>query len=382
MKPKPAQLFISFRWILLAAIFFFFSGTASAQLQVEDFRQSPEQSDSEVLQNALDSLASRGRGSLSFEGGRKYTIDRSLELPRYSARGHFILEGNGCFLQATSDTVSIFNRIPRNQREALDKMVSTRFVIQDFSFRGGAKGINLGASLGTAILRCNFFNHHEAAVDIQFGLQTRIEHCYTTNCYKDNFVLRTGTDWGGSNNNSQSNHSVVESCRVFARKDSKTGFKVLGSGGVVLSNIISEGHHDIDYAIYADRLNSTTVRRFVIENFHLEHTPKEAGIYLRISGNTEINGVYYQMAREEFPLVQAGRNSGLIELRNIPHYVKGTVMKQEQDGGGAIWAINYCYHAFYNPEVWRIRNAKGEYDRKLPYYFSGQQGGYQIRKKH
>lgn len=371
--------------VVLLIFFLPLSNSILANIEVESFRENDKMSDVEVVQSALDKLGEQGQGKLIFDGSRTYDINQCLELPRYTkgARKNFILEGNGAVMKATHDSVKIFNRIPKNQKEALDKMMSVRFVIEDFTFIGGTKGINIGATFGTTILRCNFHNQLEAAIDIQFGLQTRIEHCYATNCFKDNFILRTGEDWGGSGNNSQSNHSVIESCRVYARKGSHTSYKVLGSGGCVLSNIISEGSKEIDYAIYADRQGSTTVRYFKIDNFHLEHAPIKAGIYTRMTGNVDINGIFYQLSRKEFTLVHAGTKSGLINITNIPHYVSGTVMRQEQSGGGAVWNVKYCSKHFYNPSNWRVKNKKtDEYESKLPYYFSGQGGSYQISKKY
>jgi len=375
---------ILLHWLTSACFFLLImvvSLSLQAQLNVEDFR-SARLNDTEVVQLALDELEKQGKGSLTFDGSRTYQINRSLRLPKGKG-SHFVLNGEGCTLRATADSVNIFHRIPATQREALNEWVSTRFVIQDFTFVRGAKGINLGATLGSAILRCNFYNHHIAAVDVQFGLQTRIEHCYATNCIKDNFVLRTGADWGGNDNNSQSNHSIIESCRVFARQGSESAFKVLGTGGVVINNCISEGHGDINYAIYADRQNSTTVRLFKIENFHLEHAPLKAGIYLRMSGVIEINGLFYQLARDEFTLVEAGRKCDLIHLMNVPHFVKGTVLRQDLDHGGASWNLMYCAREFYSASNWRVLNRNtNKYEERLPQFFSGQEGGLRTSKRY
>ncbi|HET6245280.1 MAG: hypothetical protein H0V01_15760 [Bacteroidetes bacterium] len=371
---------------LLFIFFFLFTGSVSAQLQVESFRNDLNQNnDAAVIQASMDALANQGHGSLSFDGSRTYKINRSIELPRYTGEGRkiYVINGNGAIILAGSDTLNIFNRIPQNQKEALGKMIGTRFIIQDLSFIGGAKGINLGGTLGSSILRCNFTNIRIAAIDIQFGLQTVISHCYATNCFEDNFILRTGEDWGGNSNNSQSNHSVIEYSRVYARKESKTGYKILGSGGIVLRDIISEGSHEIDYAIFADRLKSTTVRYFKIENLHLEHAPLKAGIYLSITGNTEINGIFYQHARKvgEFTLIHAGEGSGLINVASIPHFVTGTVMRLESPGCG-FWNLNFSAKEFYLKENWRIKKADDTYESKLPFYFSGQGGGAQVKIKY
>lgn len=366
---------LSFFFVVLATI------SVRAQLQVEDFR-SPRMNDAQVVQTALDALGKQGKGSLAFDGSRTYEIGRSLHLPKGSG-SLFVLMGHGCTLRATADSVNIFHRIPPEQREALNQWTNSRFIIQDFTFSRGARGINLGATLGSAILRCNFFNHHIAAVDIQFGLQTRIEHCKSTNCIKDNFVLRTGADWGGNDNNSQSNHSVIESCRVFTRQGSESAFKVLGTGGVVISNCISEGHGDINYSIYADRLNSSTVRLFKVENFHLEHAPLKAGIYVRMSGIIEINGLFYQLSRDEFTLIEAGRKCDLIHLLNVPHFVKGTVLRQDLDHGGASWNLMYCARPFYDAANWRVLNRNSnKYEERLPQFFTGQEGGLRTNKRY
>ncbi|MBL4703811.1 MAG: hypothetical protein JKY54_04780, partial [Flavobacteriales bacterium] len=105
--------------------------------------------------------------------------------------------------------------------------------------------------------------------------------------------LRTGEEWGGGTNNSQSNHSIIDQCRVFTRDGAKTCFKVLGSGGVVIRDAISEGSKQVDYSIYVDRQTSTTVRLFKIENFHLEHEPIKAGIFIQSTGITTIDGLFY-----------------------------------------------------------------------------------------
>jgi hypothetical protein len=368
----------------LIIFFLLFSGNINAQLLVESFRtHSNKNNDAAVIQAAMDALAEQGQGSLTFDGSRTYKVNRNIELPKYAkgSRKNYVVIGNGTTLQATNDTIHIFNRMPLNQKEALDKMIGARFVIQDISFIGGAKGINLGATLGTSIERCNFNNMRVAAIDIQFGLQTVINHCYATNCFTDNFILRTGEDWGGSSNNSQSNHSVIQNSRVYARKGANTGYKILGSGGIVLRDIISEGSHEIEYAIYADRLNSTTVRYFKIENLHLEHAPAKAAIYVRMTGNTDIDCIFYQHARkgEEFTLIHAGSGAGLINLSNIPHYVGGTVMRQESQ---SYWNLMYSAKQLYDKENWRVKNKEGNYERKLPFYFTWQGGGPQIKQKY
>ena len=352
------------------------------QIKVSDYSRPHDKDGGIAIQRAFRAIDSIGHGSIEFDGTKTYIISKCIELPRISKNGRriIVLNGNGCVLKAKTDSVCIFNRIPENQKEALNKMMSTRFTINDFTFMGGKKGINLGASYGSSINRCNFQNQKEAAIDIQFGLNTAINHCNSTNAFKDNYVLRTGEDWGGNGVNSQSNHSVISMSRVYARKDAKTAFKILGSSGVVLRDIISEGSKEIDYSVYVDKQKSTTVRLFTLENFHLEHAPIKAGIYIKSAGISKIDGLFYQLARADWPLIQAGANTDQITVKNIPHFVTGTVLQQDKSGDGAVWLLESCHKNFYDAANWRVKNKLGIYQKKLPYYFKGNGGKYQIDK--
>lgn len=352
--------------------------TGVAQVNVEDFREKPGlNTDWHVIQAALCYVDSLGHGTVEFEGTRTYKIKKPLELPRYSKKGTrtIILNGNGCVIETKKSDISIFRRIPEDQSEALNKMMSTRFVINDFTLRGGAKGIDLGATFGSSINRCTFIDQKQAGVDIQFGLQTEINHCMVNNCFKDGFVLRCGKDWGGGVNNSQSNHSVIQSCRVYSRKENKgVSFRVLGTSGVVLRDIISEGHHN-QWCIYVDYQGSTTVRLFKMENLHLENNPMKGAIYLRSTGISTLDGIFYQKARNEWPLVYVPGGIGQVSLINVPHFVGGTILKHDTD---AAWLLKYVNGKFLSPDNWRTKEG-GEYKKKRPRYFYGHGFKYGIR---
>jgi hypothetical protein len=365
---------------------FFFSilSVSFSQIKVDDYYNSSDGKDwSPAIQRAMSALDSLGHGSLEFTGTMNYYVAHSIELPRYGKNGRriIIINGNGCAINA-ADSVYVFNRIPKNQKEALDKMMSVRFSINDFTINGGKKAINIGATYGTNINRCNFQNQVENAVDIQFGLNTSIFQCNSTGPCKNHFVLRTGSDWGGNAVNSQSNHSVIDMCRVYAGKGGNSAFMILGSSGCVIRDCISEGSHEINYSIYFDFAKSNCVKMFRLENLHLEHAPKIAGIYIHNSGIAILDGIFYQMGHkgEDFVLVKAVEKCEQITLKNVPWYVTGTVLEQFGGNDGACWQVENCSKEFYDAQNWRI-HFENEVKKKLPYYFKGIGYRYQVGKE-
>jgi len=354
---------------------------SQAQIKVNDFYRAADGKDwSKAIQRAFKHIDSLGHGSLEFDGTKNYLVNNSIELPRYSKSGRriIVINGNGCTINA-SDSVMVFNRMPKDQKEALNQMMSTRFVINDFTFSGGKKGINLGATYGSSINRCNFQGQSEAAIDIQFGLNTSIFQCNSNGNVKTHFLIRTGEDWGGTAINSQSNHTIVDMCRVYSGKGTLCAYKVLGSSGCVIRDCISEGTNDLDYSIFFSYANSNCVRLFKVENLHLEHAPQKAAFYIHNTGIAIIDGVFYQKAYEGFELVHAANRCDQITLRNVPHYVTGTVLTQFGNEG-ASWLVEDCSKEFYDPKNWKVTMKEGV-KQKLPYYFKGRGYRYQVDKQ-
>lgn len=369
--------------IIFAYFFLAFSQSLIAQIKVNDFYHKEDGKNwSLAIQRALNHLDSLGHGSLEFDGTKNYLVSTTVELPRQyknGARRIIVLNGNGCNIQAT-DSIVIFNRIPKDQNEALNQMAGTRFAFNDFNFSHGKKAISLGATSGSSINRCNFASQTQCAIDIQFGLNTNIVQCNSSGSARVHYLIRTGQDWGGNAFNSQSNHTVIEKCRVYSGKTTECGFKVLGSSGCVIRDCISEGTNDLDYSIYFDVVGSTCVRLFKVENLHLEHAPKKAGFYIHNTGTVIIDGLYYQKAYDGFSLVYAVNRSEQISLLNVPYYVTGTVLTQEGGNDGAVWLVEDCSKEFYDPKNWRIIFKDGV-KQKLPFYFKGRGYKYQVSKE-
>ncbi len=353
---------------------------AQARLSVEDFRRSDDPANDAVFINrAMRYLDSAGHGCLQFDGSKTYRIQSPIQLPA----GHlgkkyiFIIEGDGCRFNI-SKGVNAFERMPKHQKQA-HQFITHRFMIRNFTFYGGKRGIFLGATYGSKITDCNFIGQQEAAVEVQFGLQTTISNCQATNCLTHAFVLTYGEAWKGGFNASQSNHSVIESCKVFARDGAVSAFKVIASDGVVLRDNISEGSKNIRYSVFFHKRKATTVKMFRLENFHLEHAPSHAAVYIYSSGISTVDGLFYQLSRDEMPLVHAG-GDGQITLKNIPWFVSGTVIRNEGKERLA-WRMEFCDPRFYKKTVWQSKE-DGIWTSKFPRHFSARGGMRDINKEY
>lgn len=299
----------------------------------------PENDVDEVLIKRGDNLALRFREisqmkkvkKISFEPGN-YNVTASLELPRTGSL--VIIDGNGAVLKARSG-VEVFRSIPQDQSQAMI-WNKTRYLIENFgAIHGGSKGVFIGSSFNSVIRNIEFTGQEVAAIDLVFCLMTTIEHILITNVAHDGIVLRSAVNsetmeqvWkGASFNNSQCNHSVLKSCRVYNKKEcTGSSFKVLQSTGVRLVDCISEGHAN-EHAVVFDAFKCTTAKYFVIENFHLEHMPRNGALSFRSNGSTvEVKGFFVQMASKSSPIIWL-RNNGNYIFKNIPWWPEGAWVK-------------------------------------------------------
>jgi hypothetical protein len=143
----------------------------------------------------------------------------------------------------------------------------------------------------------------EIALDLRFCLMARVENVLVTNPGKRGFVVRHG-DWPGATaTNSQSNSTVLEQCRVYASATTTKAFSVLNTGGVRISDCISEGS-SVDYDLFLSATmngqetgpaSNPVVKSFKLENFHVEHRVRKASIYVNmpVKSSVVLTNVYW-----------------------------------------------------------------------------------------
>lgn len=212
-----------------------------------------------------------------------------------------------------------FHASPRNQKEALNFSTNTSYRIENFSrIVGGAYGVRLGGTFNSVIRNCEFIGQSHAAIELRFALMSRVENVLVTNPRRYGIRVLDG-DWSGASKvNSQSNHTVLSQCRVYVSGsvEGEYSFDIRNSNGVRLLDCISEGWAN-KRAVNFEAKGSPTVKHFMVQNFHLEHAPTEAGIYISADASTSniVDQLYISNPNVRYP-IRFGHN-GPAQLKNI-----------------------------------------------------------------
>lgn len=238
-----------------------------------------------------------------FSAAAEYTSNGDIVLP---ASRMLIIDGRGARLRLGPDSKGFTT--PVADQKAATQHLGSRYTIKDFGeVVGGRKAVDLQATLGSVVSNCRFSGQSEVAVDLRFCLMARLENLLVTNPGGKGIVLRQG-DWPGATGfNSQSNSSVLQQCRVFAAKTTTIAFSVLNSGGVRMTDCVSEGapvDHDLFLSATTDGNEeafaaNTVVKSFTLDNFHVEHPARIASIHVNMPSKCSVSfrNIYWNGAQ-------------------------------------------------------------------------------------
>lgn len=255
-----------------------------------------------------------------FSARSVYSSEGDIVLP---TRHLLVIDGRGCELRLGKNSNG-FTYVISGMKDAMVR-TSSRYHIKDFGrIVGGKKAIDLSATLGSVVENCELVAQTQAAVDLRFCLMARIQNVLVTNPLSKGFVLRQG-DWpGASGTNSQSNSTVLEQCRVYCMKGTTAAYTILNSGGVRMTDCVSEGQ-PVDYDIFLSATldgdesrpaSNPVVKSFTLSNFHVEHQALKASIYVNMPSKATITleNVYWNGAQPQ-PVVLY--TMGQLNLSNI-----------------------------------------------------------------
>lgn len=230
---------------------------------------------------------------LNFSAAAEYTSNGDILLPPGRV---LVIDGKGCRLLLGPGSHGFTCAVA--DQKAAAAQVTSRYVIRDFAeIQGGLKAIDLKATLGSEVRNVKLVRQTEVAVDLRFCLMALLQHVFVTNPGGKGIVLRHG-DWPGATGfNSQSNSTVLEQCRVYASKTTTNAFEVLNSGGVRMTDCVSEGapvDHDLFLSASVDGneeepAGNTVVKSFTLANFHVEHAARKASVYVNMPSKAAVS---------------------------------------------------------------------------------------------
>lgn len=195
----------------------------------------------------------------------------------------------------------LIGRKPKDQNEALNIYQSWSLNLKNGKLLGKQKSgtiltdtlLDLGATFNSVVENVQIQNAKNGIV-FRFCLMGHLKNIMSNGIANDAIYVGIG-DWlGAGKNSSQSNHTIVEQCRVFNWKNSNSAFKVESSSGVFIKNCISEGYSPKYHIYWEDTIKTTTVLDRYIESFHVE-SPEGGTIYMNIMGGyIDMKSVYTQ----------------------------------------------------------------------------------------
>lgn len=254
------------------------------------------------LEKLLEAIDPNQPVIINFDPGVYYMWE--FPLPKTSQ--YVEINGNGSKVYFQNNG---FHVAPKDQREALNEGTNNRYIIHNFTLvNGGKYGVDIGASFNSQIENIHFSSQTEACIRLRFALMTKVSNVIMLPLY-DGIQIYSG-DWSRATpTNSQSNHTVLSQCRVYALRNSRYSYHIKQSSGIVLRDCISEGH-DNEIAVKFEAKGNPVVKHFRIENFHLEHSPTHSGVYISANGATSniIDGLYVSSTGIKTP-IYSDRNS-------------------------------------------------------------------------
>lgn len=282
-------------------------------------------------------------------------LNNSIDLPKSTTAINPKLEinlGGNCIYDATSTGLPyLIGRKPNNQTEADNVMQSWGLHLYNGTLKGNDLTtvlLDLGATYNSEV-------HHIKVMNAQYGiwfkfcLMSTIRNCLSNNISVTPFLLDRG-DWTGAGiSNAQSNHSLIEQCRVFNLLGATSAFSVIDSSGTIIRQCISEGDTP-QYHIYWDALASTTVKDGTIQNIHVESQALISGIkVIAADGHVIIDGIYSQ---HDQILIDVESNPGYphIYVKNIPYFPGLSELKTNSNR--VIWSFEECKFDCTDVAIW------------------------------
>jgi len=261
----------------------------------------------------------------------------------------------GCRLfDATSAGLRyLIGRKPVDQTEALNVMQDYALNIRNGELWGNASAatgtlLDLGATYNSIVENVSIAMA-QRGIHFKFCLMGTIRNCMALSIHVTPFTLDNG-DWpGAALANSQSNHSLIEQCRVFNRDNAFSAFSIIGASGSIIRQSISEGLSP-QYHLYWDSKGSTVVKDGKVEGFHIESPAKTAAIKLLLAGGYFYISDVYSQYDNVFIDAEAVLGYPHLYVKRVPWATAGTKLKTGSNA--VVWNFEDTHFDPINPNTW------------------------------
>lgn len=188
----------------------------------------------------------------------------------------------------------------QNTSTAIDCQATYGSKIEGCRFYGFGTAIKTGWMMGTVIYQCYFWENN-ISIDFDYARFT-----------------------GGSNSESQSNHSTVTECKFRHSAGQFCAIKATAVSGLDIHHNIFEGDAvGAQYEIYFDDGASNVVKEVNITGNHIEQAPTVAGIYVKLKdGYANIDGIFTQYAHTLIKFESEAYAK--LKIGNVPYLPTGT----------------------------------------------------------
>jgi len=246
----------------------------------------------------------------------KQNQEGSYELPRLEKGGIVYIDGFGTEIKLRTTSRGFITPLLPGQSPLSG--TSTTYIIKNLRIVGGKRAVDMFATFNSVIENLECIGQTEFAIKLSFSLMSRLQNIRITNPLGHGVWLGVGEDSWSTNLNSQCNHSVLDQVRVYnSKKTVGNSFTVDNSNGVKILNCVSEGHTNVGYAIDY-RAQNSTVKTFLIDNFHVEGLSTKGAIRIDAQANTSntVSRLFVQKYGDSIPTMVI-KNNAPINLEKI-----------------------------------------------------------------
>lgn len=257
----------------------------------------------------MGNLASEN--SVQFEP-KLYWLTKPIDLPRVNTnasglpgvggQGKFIIDGNGATISTygSGAPFDVFRRIPTSQTDA-DTLINYSIVFKNFSATSwGASWVNsgysflfLGASANAVIDNINIVNY-DIGIRLEYCPNATVKNVFTSNVKTRSVYIKSGSWFGASLTNSNSNNVAVYQMQVEDSNSQTAALSFAGVNNAVVSQFWLKGLGTPSYGIWWDSLDNNEAYNLRIMDTYITTNTSVAGLYLKMQdgGMAIIDGLY------------------------------------------------------------------------------------------